>query len=324
MKIFVLGSIAFDQFYGYDRSFLTGIRPEALDTLSVAFQVKSCIKAPGGGGANIASALGLLGQPSLLYSTVGTDGGDLLKALQARGVDTRYVREVTDKLTASCAIGTDTEEHQITFWYAGADDDMAWQSPKERNDEIDYAIVGPIHPHIAIKALEWADAADIPVIFDPGQHILQYSVQQLWEALNHSTGLIVNEYEWNIIQQKLQVNPQQLIQETIFEAEFSKEMTYLVVTRGEEGFSLDEPGRTAKYPACAVQKPINPTGAGDAFRAGLLTGLARGWSLDVSCKLGAAIGSFVVEQQGAILETLDMTELKRRYKEAYGEELPTL
>lgn len=314
-KILVTGTIAFDHLFTYDSSFLEQLRAATmLDVLSVSFQPHNYVKRYGGTGANIAWNIALLGGHPLLIGKVGPDGQEYIDLLKKRGIDTSAIETISSSMTSTGVCCTDAHEHQIWFFYRGADAIGHWPEIDTEKDDISYAIIGPRNPEKMMEGLEWCVAKHIPRLFDPGQYILDFSVEDLSRAIKMSTGVIMNAFESGTLQQRLGWT----------EEETAKHVEYLIVTHGEDGHVIYYEGKKESFHRCNCDNPVNPTGAGDAFRAGLITGLTSGWTLAQSSKLGAAIASFIVEQEGALMEKLDVECLKQRVKDAYGETLPPL
>ena len=314
-KILVTGAIAFDHLFTYDATFLEHLKKAAeLEQLSVSFQPSKYVRRNGGTGANIAWNLSLLKSNPLLVGNIGPDGLEYKEILTERGIDTTYVDIKKTSMTATGVCCTDTRQHQIWFFYQGADTVGHWPNLTDALPDISYAIIGPRWRPTMLEALEWCKNNNVPAVFDPGQEILKFQTEELKTAIARASAVIVNDFEWGMIQSRIGGTPEEL----------AATLDYLIITHGEEGHSIYSDGKKESYPRCNAEKAIDPTGAGDAFRAGLLTGLTKGWSLGDASKLGAAVASFVVEQEGTLLEMLDMDLLKKRLKEAYGEELPEL
>lgn len=312
MRFLVHGSIAIDLFLGYDGSFLDAIDPNALDTLSVSFFSPRYERHHGGTGANIAWNIRLLGEDPLLVGTVGYDGGEYLALLQERGVDTRHIQKLRGHVTATAIIGTDNSEHQIAFFHPGADSHGTLPDLTDDRDDLAYAIIAPRDASLMLKAAEQCKKLKIPCIFDPGQQSHGFSKDDFRRAITGSAGLIVNEYEWQLASKKLAWKESNVV----------KACGMLVQTLGEKGIVITtKDGRTA-VSACKPEKVTNPTGAGDAARAGLLYGLARKWPMEQTGRLANILGCLVVEQQGALLDSLDRETIQERAKGNYGEELP--
>lgn len=313
-RILVTGSVAYDLLLTYDGSFSDAIDPNALDTLSLGFVTPHFARHHGGTGANISWNLSMLGQDPLLVATVGSDGGQYLALLEERGVSTANIEQLDDAFTSTAIIGTDDREHQITFYHPGADAKGTWPNLSEERDNLAYAIVSPRDATVMIDALRWCDEYGVKALFDPGQQVMAFGEDALMRGIEHSQGVVANGYEWGVITERLNAT----------EGDLLKHVPFIIVTRGEDGLEIFTQDDAIKIPACAAEKVINPTGAGDALRAGLLTGLAAGWSLQDAGRLGAAMGSFAVEYEGTLIDSLDVGHLRERARIAYGEELPEL
>ncbi len=301
--ILVTGSLTYDLFFRYEGSFRDG----------VSFVTQHHARAHGGTGANIAWNLHFLHQEPLLVGTVGHDGEPYCKMLQERGIPTTHVEVLRDHATSTAVIATDSGERQITFFHPGADAHGSWPVSQLDPSAISCAIAAPRDVRVTMEALAWCHRHHIPCIFDPGQNMLCFTTADLWEGLTLSTGLVVNAFEWETLTSLLQ---------TSLEGILSK-VSWVIITRGAEGCSVHTREESATLPACPVTTVIDPTGAGDAFRAGLLTGMSRGWALSDGCKLGAALASKVTEQQGCLLSACRLEEILERARRTYGEALPS-
>lgn len=313
-RILVAGSTAYDLLLHYDGSFADAFDGKDLSKMSAAFVTPHFAKHHGGTGANISWNIGLLGGNPLLVSTVGSDGGDYISLLNDKGIDAKYVEQLQDHFTATAILGTDSGERQIIFFHPGADAAGSFPNLADDREDIAYAIVSPRDLSLMEQTLSWCKEVGIPVFFDPGQQMATFSDDALQRAVQGSAGVFVNEYEWSVLSGRLSLTEESILDHT----------QLLIITRGEDGVSLYEKDGSQDIPACKALGVVNPTGAGDAFRAGFLRGLTADWDTLTSLKLGAAIASFVVEQQGTLLDTLDADELQERARQAYGEVLPTL
>ncbi|HLD71386.1 MAG TPA: carbohydrate kinase family protein [Candidatus Peribacteraceae bacterium] len=311
-KILVTGSIAYDVLLGYDGSFADALKNADMEKLSVSFFSPHFTRHHGGTGANIAWNLRLLGQDPLLVGTVGNDGGEYTTLMKDRGIDVTRVQVLKDHVTATAIIGTDSNERQIAFFHPGADTHGSWPDLSDDREDIAVALVGARDASLMLGAVTWLRASKVPFIFDPGQQVLALGGDELKSSALASAGVITNEFEWEMLSEKTGCAVSDLLVSTPF----------VIVTRGEQGLSLYTKEGEQNIVACKADKVVNPTGAGDALRAGLLTGMAHQWSLVDSARLGAALASFVVEQEGTLLESLDIDELQERARQAYGKTLP--
>lgn len=312
MKILVVGSIAYDLLLAYDGSFVDSLKRKALDELSVAYVMPHLVKHFGGTGANIAWNLKLLGGNPVLVGTVGQDGSPYVELLEERGIDTTFVERVGSKFTATAIIATDDREHQITFFHPGADAHGSWPEFSKKSSNFAYAIVSPRDITIMTKALAWCSGSHVQALFDPGQQIGSFSDDELRRGIAQSAGIVLNEFEWGLIANRLNLTPEEALEHT--EAVF--------VTRGERGAIAYTRDGTVEVPACAAERVVNPTGAGDAFRAGLLVGLRSKWQIGQCLYLACAMGSFAVETEGTLIPDLDLGDVRARVKQTYGEEIP--
>lgn len=323
MRILITGSIAYDLLLNYDGSFQDALRGQSLEKLSVSFFVPHLRRHHGGTGANIAWNLRLLGGEPMLVGTVGTDGGSYCALLEERGIDTSHVERRKDSITATAIIGTDNGERQITFFHPGADALGQWPDLSEERDEIAWTVVGARNPVLMMEAVRWCSKAGLPLLFDPAQQVIILSKDELRSAVALSRGVICNDYEWGLLQERTGWSEEEILGH----AEF------LIVTKGDAGVALSRRemnseqlamSNTMHISACKPDRVVNPTGAGDAFRAGLLFGLEQKWNLADCCRLGAAMGSFAVEMEGTLMESLDREEVWERARIRYGETLPAL
>ncbi len=314
MKILVTGSIAYDLLLHYEGSFPDSIDPQSLQSLSLAFVTPRFARHHGGTGANIAWNLKLLNQDPLLAGTVGNDGGAYLALLKERGIGTEYVQQVASHVTSTAIVATDNQEHQITFYHPGADAHGTWPDLADRREELVCAIVSPRDAQAMEQAMQWCETYKLPYIFDPGQQVQSFGDQELMRAIQSSAGVITNAYEWSLLSARTSLSTDAILEHVPF----------LVITYGEQGLTIFTKKSPIVIPPCKPDRVVNPTGAGDALRAGFLTGLGAGWDLAQCGRLGASLASFVVEQEGTLLDHLDMNDVLSRAEVAYGEMLPEL
>lgn len=315
MKILVTGSIAYDILLQYDGSFKDAIKATDLDSLSVSFFSPHYARHHGGTASNIAWNLRLLNQEPLLVGTVGIDGGEYLALLEEHGVHTKNVQMMKEHVTSTAIIGTDSSERQIAFFHPGADAHGTWPDLRDDREDISWSIVSPRDAALMIKAGRWCAAQKIQWIFDPGQQIIALSTDELTAAVRTSDGVVVNAYEWSLLSGTIGTSVD----------EFLNLNPLLVITHGEDGLTIHSRNDgTIVLPACKPEKLINPTGAGDALRAGFITGLSAGWNTKQCGMLGASLASFVVEQEGTLINCMDLNDVIARVEETYGEILPAL
>ncbi len=314
-RILISGSMAFDLLLTHEGSFLDALDPAALHNLSVCYNTPTFAKAFGGNAVSIGWTFKLLGQDPHILSAVGSDGDDFIELLKEKGIDVSDIARLEDCKTATFIAGTDTTNRQISFFHDGANGKREWPKDLEkRTKNVAYAIITPTIPYLTLEGMHWCKAHAIPCFFDPGQRVMQFTPDEMWEAIRLSAGVFVNAYEADLLTNRLGKTIEKIAHETPF----------IVVTRDADGFILYEGGRSVGLPRCNADNVVDPTGAGDAFRAGFITGLLHGWTHEQCGQLGAAVASKSVENRGVIMQELDMDDVYDRAEKAYGERLPSL
>ncbi len=308
MSILVTGSTAYDLLLTYDGRFAEGINWQKPEHFNLACVTPHFSKLLGGTAANIAQGLKTLGADPLIVSTVGKDGEEAVAALTDRGIHPAHLEQLPDHYTATAIITTDTDERQVVFFHPGADAHGTWPDLSAKQHDIAYAVVSPRDRVLMMEALAWCEEHKVPSLFDPGQQLFGFSSDELRRCIQHCTGVIGNEAEWDMLSEKLGSKPAKLI----------GDVDYAIVTKGENGVQIYSKEEVWSVPACKVDDVVNPTGAGDAFRAGFLLSLTRGDGFESAAQLGCAVASFVVEQESPQLTTLDLGQLEERMENAYG------
>ncbi len=311
MKFLVHGSIAYDLLLGFEGSFAEAIDPKSLNKLSVSFFAPRLKRHHGGTAANIAWNLRLLGGDPLLVGSVGDDGGPYLALLEERGIPVGRVQKFENAVTATAIIGTDNGGRQIAFFHPGADQQGELPDLADDRDDIAFGIISPRDMGFMLKAADQCAKLKIRYLFDPGQQSHRFSQDEFRRAVSDSAGIVVNEYEWELSSKALGWSEKKVIEEC----------GLLVITLAEKGVRLVTAKEDVTVPACPAEV-VNPTGAGDALRAGLLMGMGAKWSLRDSGRLGAIMGALVVAQEGTLLDSLDKDVVQAKALETYGEKLP--
>jgi adenosine kinase len=307
MSTVVTGSIAFDYLMSFPGKFTEHFLPEHMNRVSLSFLVDSMDKRRGGCAPNIAYSLALLGEKPFLMGTAGQDFDDYRRWLEAAGVDTSLVRQVPDKFTASFFCSTDVESNQIASFYTGAMANAAELSFRDAED-CTLAIISPNDPQAMVQYAEECRTLSIPYVWDPGQQCARMSGDELAEGLRGSTITICNDYEFELIRQK-----------TGFDEDAVAEYTgALIVTRGENGSTVREGDREISVPAVPPHRIVDPTGVGDAFRGGLLKGLAIGAPLETCCRLGSVAATYALEHLGGQSHAYTWEEFASRYEAQFG------
>jgi adenosine kinase len=308
MSIVVTGSIAFDYLMSFPGKFTEHLLPEHVQRVSLSFLVDSMDKRRGGCAPNIAYTLALLGERPKLMATAGQDFADYREWLESAGVDTSLVREVEGKFTASFFCSTDQANNQIASFYTGAMANAAELSFRTAG-EVTLAIVSPNDPAAMLQYAEECRALELPYIFDPGQQCARMGGDELRDGLVGAAILICNDYEFELIRQKTGLDERGLLEQC--EA--------LVVTRGEDGSTvLTADGDRLDVPAVRPHRIIDPTGVGDAYRGGLMKGLAAGFDYETSARLGSVAATYALEHLGGQSHAYSWPEFAARFEAAFG------
>lgn len=331
MAVLVTGSVAVDHIMIFQDHFKNHFVSDKLEKLNVAFHVPSMSKQFGGTGANIAYNLCRLGVEPILLATVGPDLGAYAVWMDNSGIRRDHLRVLEDEYTAACFITTDAGNNQIISFHPGAMDRAHEARLADVRAPFDAAIVSPngrqaMLDHVRDLKSRNLDGAPgqngrpVPFIFDPGQGLPILDKQALLDALTGATIYIVNEYEWELTREKTGLD----------EDGIAERVGALIVTRGEDGSSLRRGGLAAglELPAARseiapvkAEKAIDPTGCGDAYRAGLLYALAHALPLEQGARLGSLMGALKVARRGPQSIELDLAAIRERYRAEYGESL---
>ncbi len=307
MKIVVTGSIAFDYLMSFPGRFTEHFLPEHMERLSLSFLVDTMDKRRGGCAPNIAYTLALLGERPLLMATAGEDFGEYRTWLEAAGVDTSLVEQVPGKFTASFFCSTDQHNNQIASFYTGAMADAGELSFRAVRD-CGVAIISPNDPGAMVQYAEECRALGLRYIFDPGQQCARMSGDELRAGALGATVLICNDYEFELLRQKSGLSEEEILLRS----------EVLIVTRGEHGCSvIARDGRT-DVPAVATRRVVDPTGVGDAFRGGLLKGIALGLPYAACAQIGSVAATYALEHLGGQSHAYSWDEFRQRFEEQFG------
>jgi adenosine kinase len=306
-KALICGSIAFDTIMVFPDRFKAHILPDKIHMLNVSFLVPKMRREYGGCAGNIAYNLRLLGDTGLPMATVGHDFGPYEAWLRQAGVPLDYVRTLEEEHTAQCFITTDLDDNQITAFHPGAMQ-QAHLNEIPANDGITLGVVAPDGRQGMIEHAAQFAAARIPFLFDPGQGLLLFDGADLRAFIAQASWMAVNDYEWALVQDKTGLSAQQIAQQ----------VHALIVTRGAEGSVIYTQGREIVIPAAKPTAVVDPTGCGDAYRAGLLHGLLHGLDWQTTGRIASLMGAIKIESRGTQNHKFARADFDRRYKENFG------
>ena len=307
MRTLICGSFAYDNIMVFGDRFKNHILPDQVHILNVCFLVPEMRREFGGCAGNIAYGLKLLGGQPLPMATVGQDFAPYRDWMARCGIDDSHVTEVDNTFTAQAYITTDLDDNQITAFHPGA---MGFAHRNVIN-EVENVALGIISPDGREGMIEHAAqfaAAGIPFIFDPGQGLPMFSGEELCNFIEQATWVTVNDYEWQLLQEKTGLSV----------AEITDRVEALIVTRGGKGSVIYSNGDEYLIPTVTPKEINDPTGCGDAYRAGLIYGLNRGLDWNITGRIASLMGSIKIENNGTQNHQFTLEEFRQRFETEFG------
>jgi adenosine kinase len=307
MKILVTGSIAYDTIMVFPDRFRNHLLADQLHILNVCFLTPEMRREYGGTAGNIGYNLKLLGEDPLVMATVGEDSQPYLERFEELGIATRLLRRVPGQFTAQAFITTDLDDNQITAFHPGA---MNHSHQNHVTGELGagLAIIGPDGKEGMLQHARECARAGIPFLFDPGQGLPMFSRAEIDEFLRLADFVAVNDYEGKLLEEKTGRKLEAL----------AREVKALVYTLGAKGSVILAAGQRHEVPCVPADAVVDPTGCGDAYRAGLLYGIAHGWDWPSTGKLGAVMGALKIAHRGAQNHAAARNEIESRFRTAFG------
>lgn len=311
MDIIVSGSIAYDYLMRFPGRFTDHIIVENLHQVSLSFLVEDMTKHWGGVAANISYTMGLLGLRPRLFGTVGRDFGDYRRWLERVGVDCSTVRQIDEVFTASFFVNTDLDNNQIASFYSGA---MAYAREYGIRDVYaghpDLVIISPNNPQAMVNLANECRERGIRFIYDPSQQVPRLNGEELLEGMRGAYLMVVNAYEAGMISSKTGLTLEQL----------RDQVEILVITQGKEGSHIYTNGQRIEVPVVPVPSIKDPTGVGDAYRAGLICGISQGWNLKLAGEIGSLCAAYVLEQVGTQTHRFTIAEFISRFRQHFDDQ----
>ena len=309
-KILITGSIAYDRIMNFPGYFKDNILPDQIHNLNVSFFVDKFRESYGGTGGNIAYNLSLLETNFLTWANVGNNFENYKQWFLKNSIDVSKIKIFKEQKTASAYIITDQADNQIAGFFPGAMMESISLKPIPLNN-IGLAIVSPQNPIDMVELPLLFKDEKIPYIFDPGQQVASLSGEQLKQSINGSKVLIGNDYEIKLIQEKTKWSLKDL----------QKQTEILIITLGEKGSQIYSKNKEYNIKPAEAENTSDPTGAGDAYRAGLIKGLVEKWPLEKIGKFAGLISVYTVEKYGTQTHSFTWPELEKRYRQNFNEKL---
>jgi len=310
MKTLITGSIAYDTIMVFPDRFRNHLLPDQLHILNVCFLTPEMRREFGGTAGNIAYNLKLLGGDPVVMATVGEDIEPYLYRLQRLGIDAGRLRKVAGQFTAQAFITTDLDDNQITAFHPGAMN-HAHENHVDGSLGAGLAIIAPDGKDGMLQHARECAEHRVPFLFDPGQGLPMFSRDELLEFVRLADYVAVNDYEGKLLEEKAGRALHEL----------AREVKALVLTLGAQGSRIYAGGETHAIPVAPAEQVIDPTGCGDAYRAGLLYGIAQGWPWPRTGRLGAVLGAIKIASRGAQNHRFDRAAVESRYRASFGESL---
>lgn len=308
MSIIVSGSVAYDRILNFNGRFADHILPDKIHTLSVSFLVETLKESYGGTAGNIAYSLALLGEDPRIIATAGDDFKAYSIWLEKNHVSVASIKTADGEKTAFATIMTDLDDNQITAFYPGAMGIPYHAAPPKEGAT--FAIIAPGNMADMRDFAAYYRAEKIPFIYDPGQQIVALSAEDLKNGMEGAYAIISNDYELALIAEKTGRRESALL----------SHVGMVVTTLGAKGSRIVTKDGTIEV-GTANPSVVDPTGAGDAYRAGFLAALSRGWTPRTAAQLGSTVAAYAVEVKGTQTHTFTKEALAERYRKNYHEEI---
>lgn len=307
MTSLICGSLAYDTIMSFEGKFSEALLADQLHNINVCFLVPAVRREFGGCAGNIAYNLHLLGGQPLIMATIGQDGGPYLDRLKKLGITDRCVRTIADAFTAQGFITTDASGNQITAFHPGAMS-VSHENVIDANEKARFAIIAPDGRNGMLQHSERCVELGIPFIFDPGQQMPMFNGEELRHFISLASYVAVNDYEAELLMQRTGWTLDQI----------ANQARALFVTRGEMGSDIYADGKKIEIPAVPASRVQDPTGCGDAFRAGILYGLENDLDWPTTGRLASLMGSIKIAHQGAQNHYLTRDDIEQRFEQAFG------
>jgi adenosine kinase len=307
MSTLICGSIAYDSIMVFEGRFADHILPHQVHILNVSFLVPDMRREFGGCAGNISYNLKLLDGEPLPMATVGSDAQPYLERLDALGISRRFIRQVENSYTAQAFITTDMDDNQITAFHPGAMT-QSHLNAVPGDGSVRIAIVAPDGRDGMLQHAQQLADHGIPFVFDPGQGLPMFSGEELLWFIQRADYVAVNDYEARMLMEKTGLTL----------AELARKVRALIATRGAEGSEIHVNGDVLAIPVAPARRLVDPTGCGDAYRAGLLYGITNDLDWEVTGRLAAVMGSLKIEHSGGQNHAYDRVAIAQRFSEAFG------
>ncbi len=310
MSALICGSFAYDNIMVFPDQFKNHILPDKVHMLNVCFMVPEMRREFGGCAGNIAFNLNLLGGKAIPMGTLGKDCDPYRYWMDKHKIDQTHLKVIEDEFTGQAFITTDLDDNQITAFHPGA---MNFSHENKVSDAegISIGIISPDGRDGMIQHASQFVESGIPFVFDPGQGLPMFNINDLKNFINQATWIAVNDYEWQMVQERTDMTPHDV----------AEHVDALIVTKSGEGSVIYTKNKRYEIPIARTEKLEDPTGCGDAYRAGLLYGLMNEMDWETTGRIASLMGAIKIESHGTQNHSFTMDEFKARFKESFNREM---
>ena len=313
MSILISGSLAYDAIMDFPDQFRNHILPDQIHILNVCFLVDDVKKNFGGCAGNIAYTMNLLEGKPIVLSVIGSDGDGYRTYFQGQGIGTDYIAQIPDTLTSQATIITDKDDNQITAYHNGASARASSLSLTHVKEELRYGIIAPTAKDAMVQHANELYTTSIPFVFDPGQQLPRFSGGELLDLIQKSSIYIVNDYEMKLTENKTGKTTNELC----------ALVDTLIITRGEKGswIFIEQGTKKVEINPCVPTEVKDPTGAGDAYRAGYMIAHSKGLDVRICGQVASVAAAYAIEQYGTQNHRFTVPEFLQRYNNTYSQSL---
>lgn len=308
-NIYISGSMAYDRIMDFPGRFSDHILPDKIHILNVCFTVNGMDEKFGGTAGNIAYSMGLLDEKPVIIATIGRDYANYFEWLRKNNIPVDHIKIINEEFTAGAYITTDKADNQITGFNPGAMKHASEYAFSNDNADNAITLIAPGNLRDMQQYASLCRAKGIAYVCDPGQSLTQWEGRALIEWLNGSLVLISNDYELELIMKITGMDKKGLLGLT----------KTIITTLGEKGSVVSNGSEEIRVPSAKVDSVVDPTGAGDAYRAGLLKGIVAGKDMETASKMGSVAAAYAVEKYGTQEHTFTYKDFVQRYRENFGE-----
>jgi adenosine kinase len=303
----ICGSLAFDKIMQYNGRFGETLLADQLHKVNVSFLVPTLRTEYGGCSANIAYNLNMLGGDALIMATIGQDGGEYLERFATLGISTRGIRKIAHSYTAQCFVTADLDNNQINAFHPGA---MQFSHENNVADQgaLRIAIIAPDGRDGMIKHAKDCAEQNVPFMFDPGQQLPMFSGDELIAFIDQAAYVAANDYEFEMLMSRTGLTL----------PDIAGRLEALIVTRGEKGSEIYVKGERHQIPCVQAAQIVDPTGCGDAYRAGLLFGIVSGLDWPTTGRLASLMGAIKIAHQGGQNHVATAEQIADRFEAEFG------